>query len=93
MTMKPTDLQKNLGLKINARMGAAGTPDRFGGASGKTLDKREQRQQERALGLVPFACKLPSDLVRTLQARGATHEGGINALMAEIVAKGLADAG
>lgn len=92
MTMKSTDLQKNLGLKINGKMGSAGTPDRFGGAAGKALDKRELRQQERALGLIPFACKLPSDLVKELQARGATHEGGINALMAEIVSKALPQA-
>ena len=68
MTMKSTDLQKNLGLKINAKMGAAGTPGRFGAAAGKASDKREQRQQERALGLVPFACKLPAELVKDLQA-------------------------
>ena len=70
MTMKSTDLQKNLGLKINAKMGAAGTPGRFGAAAGKASDKREQRQQERALGLVPFACKLPAELVKDLQAPG-----------------------
>lgn len=90
MTMKSSDMQKSLGSKINAKMGASGQPDRFGAAAGKDAEKREQRAQDRALGLVPFACKLPGALVKDLQSRGAAHEGGINALMAEIVAKGIA---
>ena len=92
MTMKSSDLQKSLGSKINSKLGASGQPDRFGAAAGKGADKREQRAQDRALGLVAFACKLPSTLVKDLQARAAAHEGGINALMAEIVAKGIAAA-
>ena len=92
MTMKSSDLQKSLGSKINSKMGASGQPERFGAAAGKGVDKREQRAQDRALGLVPFACKLPSALVKDLHARGAAHEGGINALMAEIVSKGIAEA-
>ena len=92
MTMKSSDLQKSLGSKINSKLGASGQPDRFGAAAGKGADKRKQRAQDRALGLVPFACKLPSTLVKDLQARAAAHEGGINALMAEIVAKGIAAA-
>lgn len=34
-TMKRTDLEKNLGLKINGRMKGAGTPERFGKGSGQ----------------------------------------------------------
>lgn len=33
--MKRTDLEKNLGLKINGRMKQAGSPERFGKASGQ----------------------------------------------------------
>ena len=33
--MKRTDLEKNLGLKINGRMKGAGTPERFGKGSGQ----------------------------------------------------------
>lgn len=89
MTMKSTDLEKNRGLKINGKLGAAGVPGRFGADSAKLVDKREQRRQERALGQVPFACKLPIELVKGLQARASTHEGGINALMSEILTRAL----
>lgn len=91
MSMKRTDLEKNRGLKINARMGAAGTPGRFAAEALDAAGKRAQRQQERALGLVPFACKLPAELAGQLQARGSSHAGGINALMAELIAQALAD--
>lgn len=89
MTMKSTDLEKNRGLKINGKMSATGVPGRFGAGAGAVTDKREQRRQERALGQVPFACKLPIELVKTLQARAATHEGGINALTAELLVQAL----
>lgn len=91
MTMKSTDLEKNLGLKINGKMGATGVPGRFGAGASAVADRREQRRQERALGQVPFACKLPIELVKTLQARATTHEGGINALMTEILTQALAE--
>jgi hypothetical protein len=89
MSMKKTDLAKNLGLKIGGQMKAAGIPDRFGAASSGTIDRREQRRLDAAAGLVPFACKLPADLVRTLQERAAGHQGGLNALVAELLQQGL----
>jgi hypothetical protein len=91
MSMKLTDLEKNRGLKINGKMGAAGVPGRFAAGAATVADKREQRRQERALGQLPFACKLPSALVKQLQERGATHEGGINRFMTELISKALAD--
>ena len=69
---------------------AAASPARFGAAA-QAVDKREQRQQERALGVVPFACKLPIALVKQLQERGARHEGGLNALVAELLGQALAE--
>lgn len=90
MSMKSTDLEKNRGLKINGRIAAAGVPSRFGAAAGHIADKREQRQLERAAGQVPFACKLPMELVKQLQQRAASHPGGLNALMTEILGAALA---
>ena len=72
MSMKRTDLEKNRGLKINARMGAAGFPERFAAGAGSVIDKRGQRKLDQAAGLIPFACKLPACLVKDLQAAGVT---------------------
>ena len=89
MSMKKSDLDKNLGLKIGGRMKAAAIPSRFAQDAAAPTDRREQRRRDAAAGLVPFACKLPGDLVRSLHERAAAHEGGLNALTAELLAKGL----
>ena len=89
MTMKATELEKRRGLKINNRLQAAGSSRRFGEGAAEQPDRREQRERDRALGLVPFACKLPADLAQQLQARATNHEGGLNALVADLLAQAL----
>ncbi|CAN5914120.1 hypothetical protein BH11PSE8_BH11PSE8_15360 [soil metagenome] len=89
MSMKKSDLDKNLGLKIGGKMKAAGVPDRFAQGAAAALDKREQRRLDSAAGLVPFACKLPSDLIKTLHERAAGFEGGMNALVADLLKRGM----
>ena len=90
MSMKKSDLDKHLGMKIGGRMKATGVPGRFGQGAAEVVDRREQRRRDTAAGLVSFACKLPGELAHTLQERAATHEGGLNALVAELLQKGLA---
>jgi len=88
--MKRTDLEKNKGLKINGQMKAQATPARFGQAAAVVLDKREQRKLDQALGLVPFAVKLNSELVGQLQALATERQIGMNELVDELLKKGLA---
>lgn len=90
MTMKKFDLAKNMALKINGKMKSAGAPDRFAQGAATALDKRERRLRDAAAGLVPFACKLPAELVRELGERAATHEGGLNAVVEGLLRAGLA---
>ncbi|MDB5820067.1 MAG: hypothetical protein JWQ11_3707 [Rhizobacter sp.] len=91
MSLKKTDLEKNKAKKIASQIRMPGAADRFGqGSGGEAIDRREQRRLDAAAGLVPFACKLPSELVKQLQERAATQEGGLNALIAEFVTQGLA---
>jgi len=89
MSMKKTDLAKNLALKINGQMKAAGVPGRFAQGAAELVDRKEQRRRDAAAGLVPFACKLPTELVKQLNERAASHEGGLNALVADLLRKGL----
>ncbi len=89
MTMKRTDLEKNRGLKINGKLGAGGSPNRFAAGASSVVDRREQRRLDRESGQVPFACKLPADLVKQLHERGGAHEGGINVFMAELISGAL----
>lgn len=89
MSMKKSDLDKHLGQKIAGRVKGPPVPGRFGQQAGPAVDRREQRRLDAAAGLVPFACKLPADLVKQLQERAAAHEGGTNALLAELLRRAL----
>src|ERR1700712_5686520 len=82
MSMKKTDLVKQLAKKLDGRMKSAGVPGRFGEGAAEVVARREQRRRDTAAGLVPFACKLPAELVKQLGERAPTHPGGINALVA-----------
>ena len=86
--MKKTDLAKSDAKKLMNQMGPRG--GNFGAAEAPALDKREQRERDRAAGLVPFAVKLNGELVKELQNRA--QEGGrdMNELVAELLKKGLA---
>ena len=90
MSMKKTDLEKNQAKKIAGTMKSTLAPDRFAQGAATALDKRERRARDAAAGLVPFACKLPAELLKKLNERAATHEGGVNALVAQLLEKGLA---
>jgi len=86
--MKRGELEKRQGSKLTNQMRADGNA--YGRAAAPELDRRAQRERDRAAGLVPFAVKLPQDLVRALQDR-ATHQGsGLNEITAELLNKALA---
>ena len=90
MSMKKTDIEKSKAKKITGQMKGAGVPGRFAQGAAEMVDKREQRRLDTAAGLVAFACKLPSELTRQLQERAVAHEGGMNALVADLLGKALA---
>ena len=89
MSMKKTDLAKSLAKKITGRMNVGGPAQRFGQGAGDVPDKREQRRLDAQAGLVAFACKLPAPLTEQLRERAATHEGGLNGLVAELLEAAL----
>jgi len=91
MAMKKTDLEKNKALKLTNSMKLA-TAERFGKASATepALDRREQRKRDQAQGLVPFACKLNSEVVAQLKERAAQHPEGMTGLLTEVIQRGLA---
>ncbi len=87
--MKKTDLDKNKGLKISARLLHAGTPARFGNAAGAVPDRREQRKLDQAQGLVPFAVKLNGELAQQIQTLAQERKLGLSEVVAELLQKGL----
>jgi len=92
MTMKKFDLAKNKGLKLTNALKQSHS-ERFGKSAAlpdATLDRREQRKQDQAKGLVPFACKLDIKLVAQLQERAAGHPEGMSGLLDELLRGALA---
>jgi hypothetical protein len=86
--MKKTALAKSDAKKLMNQMGAKGPA--FGATAGTPApDRREQRERERALGLVPFAVKLNSDLVLQLQELSKERGVELNELVATLLQKGL----
>lgn len=90
--MKKTDLVKSLGLKIKGKMQASGVPGRFAEGAAQLPDRREQRKLDQAAGLVPFAVKLPGELVKQVQALANAADGNLNSLVAQLLRAGLAAA-
>ena len=65
------------------------TPGRFGQSAPGAVGRREQRKRDQALGLIPFAVKLHSDLVAQLHALAKERGTGLNELTAELLQLGL----
>ena len=89
MSLKRTDLAKNLNLKIQGQMQHAAVPSRFAEAAALP-DRREQRKLDQAAGLVPFAVKLNKELVARLGEVAAARQVTLNALVDEVLRAGLA---
>jgi len=87
--MKKTDLEKLKGLRLKPQAGASGAAAQFGKNPPAQPSRREQRDLDRAAGLVPFAVKLNEALVAKLHERAKGRAGGLNEVVAELLQKGL----
>lgn len=87
--MDKTNLAKYDAKKLMNKMGPKGAVIGKAGDA-PAADRREQRERDRALGLVPFAVKLNGDLVQQLQAHSKEQGVDMNELVAQLLKKGLA---
>ena len=87
--MKKTDLEKLQGLRLKPQPGAAGATGQFGKSAPAGPSRREQREIDRAAGLVPFAVKLNEELVAKLHALAEKRGGNLNEVVAELLKKGM----
>ncbi len=86
--MKKTDLEKLKGLRLKPQA-TAGAGAQFGKAAPAMPSRREQRDLDRAAGLVPFAVKLNGELVATLHALAQTRKTDLSEVVADLLKKGL----
>lgn len=86
--MKKTGMAKSDAKKLMGKIAAPGAAS-FGSTVAVVIDRREQRKRDQALGLVPFAVKLNSDLIQQLQALAKERGTDLNEVTAEVLIKGL----
>jgi hypothetical protein len=86
--MKKTELEKRKGLKITNDLRLSGNP--YARAGETEAERRARRERDRALGLVPFAVKLPQELVRQMQTEAQVRGARLDDLVAEWLRKGIA---
>ncbi|WP_416186517.1 hypothetical protein [Herbaspirillum sp. RTI4] len=84
-------MAKQSAMKLAGKMQPTGSSGQFGQVAAVPMDRRDQRKADQALGLVPFAVKLNSDLVARLQALAQERATGMNEIVAELLLKALGD--
>ena len=89
MSMRITDLDKSRMLKAAGLMKHEARAERFGRGNAIS-DRKEQRRLDRAAGLVPFASKLPAELVKALTDEATAKKLDMNELVEALITKGLA---
>lgn len=93
MSMKKTDLEKNMAKKLDGRMKSSAVPQRFGqGSSQVKATKGEASTAPVAAKLVPLSCRLSAELVNRMRERAVGLEGGMSALVTQAVEQWLASA-
>lgn len=89
MPLKKTDLAKNQALKIVGQMKRPGKTVIPNQVAETAPDRKTQRKLDQAAGLIPFAAKLPAELVSQLNLLAQQRQVSLNALIAELLQKGL----
>ena len=88
MALKKTDMERLKAASLADRLSKSAPPDRYAKGA-HAMSRREQRERDRALGLVPFAVKLKGELVKKLHARAQDEGLPLNELVADLLEKGL----
>ena len=90
MSMKKTDLEKNLGKKLERGLKSQSIPQRFAQGAGKAAPKKTEPASAGSVKLVPVSCRLPAPMANKLRELAVGHEGGVSALIAAAVEHYLA---
>jgi hypothetical protein len=88
MSMKKTDMDKNMAKKVGGQLSSAGTPQRFGSGSYLAAAKRE-KPASAAIKTVPISIRLSAELAANLRERAVGQQGGISAVVAMAVEQWL----
>ncbi len=88
--MKKTDLEKNKALKLVGKMKQAAIPGRYSAEAGSpTLDRRAQRKQDQAQGLVSFPIKLKQTIIEDIRLRAEAQGLSTNEVIGTLLEQAL----
>lgn len=87
--MKKTDLEKAKALKTVGKMKLEGIPGRFGPSAGASLDRRAQRKQDQAQGLVSFPVKLKQEVISAIRDRATQQQVSTNDIIGQLLEDAL----
>ena len=88
MSWKKTDLERLKAASLTDRLNRERTPDRFGKGSA-VVSRKDQRELDRAKGLVPFAVKLNGELVKRLRDKAEAEKRPLDEVVTEALERGL----
>lgn len=89
MSMKRTDMEKNMAKKLGGRLKAEAIPQRFGAGSAASAAKKEKPA---AVKTVSLTVRVPAELAARVHEHAVGREGGASAVVANALEKWLADA-
>ncbi len=88
MSWKKTDLERLKAANLQDRLQKSTPPERYAHGA-HALTRKEQRERDRAQGLVPFAVKLNGELVKKLHDLAKEKDVSLNEVVAELLERGL----
>jgi hypothetical protein len=88
VALKKTQLERLKAANLQDQLRKSAPPERYAQGAHQ-LSRKEQRERDRAQGLMPFAVKLNGGLVKRLQARAVEKGAPLNEVVAELLEKAL----
>jgi hypothetical protein len=88
MTLKRTELARLKAASLADALSKSRPPERYGKGSA-IVSRKEQRELDKAKGLVPFAVKLNSALVKRLRDKAEAEKRPLEDVVTEALERGL----
>lgn len=92
MSLKKTDMVKNLAKKLDGQRKSAAIPNRFAQGSAAAANLQPAKA-DAAPKPVQVSCRLPADLVQQMRDRAVNVEGGVNTILAQALKRWLESPG
>ncbi len=90
MSMKKTDLEKNMAKKLGRQLKASAIPQRFGAGSAQAADKKDKAAATAAKPVM-VSIRLPAELAALLRERAVGQEGGVSTVVTQALEKWLSE--